>query len=231
MDEFEYTTLTAPDLYDKNLEDLITPISKEVSYAAKHIFLRPGEKIDYIYYIKSGRTKHYMDSHDGIVKMLYALTPGWFFGETPYFMNMPTGLYSQTETESVLYKIPGKQCDVLMRDNELFRDKIIKCFSHKMLIMRFEIANLSFNSCKDRLKKLFSSSIDTDSKNITDPSWYNLRTRYTHQELGEIVGGSRVTISRQINELCKEGFVRMLNRRIQVNQEKYKTYLRQQEGG
>ncbi|MEG1777621.1 MAG: helix-turn-helix domain-containing protein, partial [Angelakisella sp.] len=104
-------------------------------------------------------------------------------------------------------------------------DKVIKCYALKMLMLRYEIANLTFNSCKNRLKRLFCSSVDT--KNITDPGWYNMKVRYTHSELGEIVGGARVTISRQINELCSEGFLRMINRRAQVNIEKYIEYVNQ----
>ena len=225
MDEFEHPTLTAPDLYDESLEALIVPVSKEIRYEAKSTLSRPGERMDFIYYIKKGSTKHYMDSEDGMLKMLYTLTPGWFFGETPYFMKIPTGLHSYVTDNTILYKIPGAHCDAMIKESDLFRDKIIKCFSHKMLILRYEVASLSFNSCKERLRRLFCTSADRDLSANTD--WYNLKIRYTHQELGEIVGGSRVTISRQINELCKEGFIRMLNRNIQVHQEKCSAYLRQ----
>ncbi|MEG1943397.1 MAG: Crp/Fnr family transcriptional regulator [Angelakisella sp.] len=226
MEEFERITLTTADIYDEQLDQIIAGVANKVVYPAKHIFSLPGSEMDCIYYIKSGRTKHYMDSDDGgATKILYTLTPGWFFGETPYFLHTTTGLFSQADTDCVLYKIPDTACRKLMEESELFRDKVIKCYALKMLMLRYEIANLTFNSCKNRLKRLFCSSVDT--KNITDPGWYNMKVRYTHSELGEIVGGARVTISRQINELCSEGFLRMINRRAQVNIEKYIEYVNQ----
>ena len=72
----------------------------------------------------------------------------------------------------------------------------------------------------------FCSMVDTD--HITDPAWYSLKVHYTHGELGEIVGGARVTISRQLTELCNEGFLRIINRRAQVSAEAYQEYARSQ---
>lgn len=226
MEDFERITLTTPDLYDEKLDSLIATVSTKVVYPAKHIFSTPGEEMDCIYYIKRGRTKHFMNNLDGSTKILYSLTPGWLFGETPHFLDTTTGLYSQTETETVLYKIPPEQLDKLMSESPEFRTMLVKCYSAKMLMLRYEIANLTFNSCKGRLKRLLSSSVDTEK--ITDEGWYNLKVRYTQSELGEIVGGARVTISRQLNELCNEGFLRMINRKAQVNTVQHKEYLAQQ---
>ena len=88
-----------------------------------------------------------------------------------------------------------------------------------MLIMRHEIENLIFNSCKDRLKRLFFFTADTSR--LMEGEWYNLKIHYTQYELSTIVGGARVTISKLINELCSEGFIRLLNRSIQINAREY----------
>ncbi len=217
--DFGYSTLTTPDLYDDRIVELLEPLSVKLSLPAKYIFSRPGENLGFIYFVRKGRTKHFMDNSDGLSKILYTLTPGWFFGETPCFLDIPTGLYSQTETETVLFKVPNDVIQRLLVENELFRQKLLQCSCYKLLILRFEVANLTFHSCKKRLLRLFASSVDTE--NVTDPGWYNLKIRYTQSELGEIIGGARVTISRQMNELCCEGYIRMVNRRVQMNAEEY----------
>ncbi|MEG0441034.1 MAG: Crp/Fnr family transcriptional regulator [Oscillospiraceae bacterium] len=227
MEEFNRITLTTPDLYNEELDSIIGAVAEKVTYPAKFVFSTPGSDMCGIYYIERGRTKHYMDSADGVTKILYTLTAGWFFGETPYFLKTATGLFSQTETETVLYKIPDSACQKLMVENRLFRETMLKCYSLKMLMLRYEIANLTFNSCKSRLKRLFCSSVDTEV--VTEPGWYNMKVHYTHYELSEIVGGARVTISRQINELCAEGFLRTINRHMQVNIAKYKEYMAQRD--
>lgn len=223
MKQMERTTLTTPDLFDPELDRIVTTAGQQLVFPPKHIFSMPGEDLGGIYYVQKGRVRHYMDNEEGGVKILYTLTPGWFFGETPFFLRLHTSLYSQTETKAVLYKLSTEKVQELLDQNARFREALFRCCSHKTLILRHEVANLTFNSCKSRLKRLFCAMVDTE--NITDPGWYNLKIHYTHEELGEIVGGARVTISRQLTELCGEGFIRIINRRTQVNAEKYRECL------
>ncbi len=223
MEELERMTLTAPCLYDPAVEALIRPVGREVRYPANKVFSRPGDRLSGIYYILEGRTKHYMDNENGSVKLLYTLTKGWFFGETPLLLGLPTGLWSQTEEETRLCLLPYPQCSRLMGEHPPFRDALMRCLAHKTLMLRYETASLTFNSCKDRLKRLLCVSVDPERE--TDPGWYELRVRYTHHQLGEIVGVARVTISRQLAELAGEGFLRTVNRRLQVNREQYHQYI------
>ena len=223
MEQMERTTLTTPDLFDPQLDELICQVGQKLTFPPKHIFSMPGEEIGGIYYIKAGRTKHYMDNENGSVKLLYTLTKGWFFGETPLLLGLPTGLWSQTEEETRLCLLPYPQCSRLMGEHPPFRDALMRCLAHKTLMLRYETASLTFNSCKDRLKRLLCASVDMERE--TDPGWYELRVRYTHHQLGEIVGVARVTISRQLAELAGEGFLRTVNRRLQVNREQYHQYI------
>ena len=110
-----------------------------------------------------------------------------------------------------------------MEKSNLFRNALMQCYANKLLILRCEIENLSFNSCKNRIKRLFCASVDT--KNVPDPEWYDLKIKYTHYQLGVIVGAARVTISKLIQELCVEKFIRVLNRQIQINRRLYDEYI------
>lgn len=207
----------------KELVDTIRARSTKITYPAKALFLEPGGEMGGIYYIAQGHTRHYMVAIDGTEKILYALSPGWFFGEAPYLLEQSTGLYSRTDTETTLYKISAADFAELMDTNPQFRDAVLECLSKKTLMLRHEVENLSFNSCKDRLKRLFCATADTD--HLIDEAWYGLSVHYTQYDLSTIVGGARVTVSKLINELCAEGFIRVLNRRTQVNAREYAKYL------
>ena len=183
--------------------------------------------LDGVYYVVSGRTCHYMMSLDGTEKILYTLAAGWFYGETPCSLSEPTGLYSKTEVKTTLYKLPIQEYEYLMDTNKLFRETILYSYSRKMLILRHEIENLTFNSCKDRLKRLFCSVADTSR--LIEGAWYGMNVSYTQYELSTIVGGARVTVSKLISELCAEGFIRMLNHKLQINAGKYRKYVERME--
>ena len=215
--------ITKPNPVQEELEKLLRAHSTILTYPAKKVFLEPGMKLDGVYYIANGRTCHYMVSLDGMEKVLYTLCSGWFYGEAPCNVEEPTGLYSKTEVKTTIYKIPYGVYQKLLDTNKLFRDTMFYCYSAKVLIMRHEIENLAFNSCKDRIKRLFCATADTTK--LVEGAWYNLSAHYTQYELSTIVGGARVTVSKLVNELCQEGFARSLNHRIQVNAEEYKKFV------
>ena len=216
---FLNSSYTFPLKKDPSLEGLLRQHSKEHSLPAKTKFLEYGDTLDGVYYVCEGRTKHYILGEDGAEKILYTLSAGWFFGETPLALHEPTGLISETMESSVLWKIPYATYDKLFDESRLFRTAIMNCMSRKLLILRHEIENLVFNPCKQRIMQLLCSTVNIDS--LQEGNWYDLFTHYTQYEISTIVGSARVTTSKLINELCNSGYIRILNRKIQVNKAAY----------
>lgn len=222
MDILYKSSITRANPVQEKLETLLRERSTVLTYPAKKVFLEPGTTLDGVYYIASGRTCHYMVSLDGMEKVLYTLSAGWFYGEAPCKVDEPTGLYSKTEVKTTIYKIPYTVYQELLDTNKLFRDTVFWGYSAKVLIMRHEIENLAFNSCKDRIKRLLCATADTT--HLIEGAWYELSVHYTQYELSTIVGGARVTVCMLINELCQEGFVRNLNRKMQISAVEYERF-------
>jgi CRP/FNR family cyclic AMP-dependent transcriptional regulator len=215
MQHFLNSSFTIPLERDLGLEEIIQKNCYVLPYPAKSKFLEYGDTMGGVYYVRKGRTKHYILAEDGAEKILYTLSAGWFFGETANILHEPTGLISETMEPSLLWKIPYPTYEKLFDINKIFRSAIMNCMSRKMLMMRHEIENLVFNPCKQRIMQLLCSTVNVES--LEDGKWYNLYTHYTQYEISTIVGSARVTTSKLINELCTNGFLRVLNRKIQVS--------------
>ena len=213
--DYGRVNLTGPNPDREALEDMIRGRAYEKRVPAKTVFLLPGDSVDCVYYIASGRTRHYMTGADGVEKTLYTLSAGWFYGETPCYLREETGLYSIAEVDTVMLCIPREDFVRMLDGNALFREEILKSYSRKTLILRHEIENLCFNSVKERLMRIFCAAADTEK--LLDGGWYALKMRYTQYELSTIVGAARVTVSKLIGEMCEEGQIRVLNRRTQVS--------------
>ncbi|MDY4032703.1 MAG: Crp/Fnr family transcriptional regulator [Pyramidobacter sp.] len=223
----EHSPLTKPHVHAIEIEAMLRNQSRIYNLPAESLFLRPGEFPEGIYYIAKGRTRHSILSPEGTEKILYTLASGWFFGETPYFLGYPSGLLSRTEITSVLYMILPSTCERLMDTSPLFRQIIIESYSHKMLIMRHEIASLSFDPCKERLKRLYCGI--ADPSRLIDEHWHPLKVHYTQYDLSAIIGSARGTTARLIGELYSEGFLRTVNHHLQINAEAYNSYLNREE--
>lgn len=222
--QFERNPITGPNLFfNDELESIMEKYAVKSNFPAKTVLYEPCNVIDAIFYIKSGRTKHYVINEDGSEKMLYTLSPGWFFGECAVLLDQETCVYSATEIPSQIYKISRDNFNMLIDENKHFRNAVLRCCVQKVLILTYEVENLSFNSCKDRLKRLFGSFVDKD--NIEEAGWYNIKISYTHYDLGVIIGATRVTVSKLVHELCEENYIRIVNRKTQVNIAEYKRYM------
>lgn len=213
------SSLTTPQYHKPEFDELIESHSKQISIPAKKVFLEPGTVLDGVYYVAKGRTRHYMVAPDGSEKVLYTLTKGWFFGETPCCLQKTTGLFSVAETDSVICLIPMQEYDALLDNNKAFRDAILESCCYKMLIMRHEIASLSFNSSRHRLMRLLCTLADTEQ--VIDGNWYALRMCYTQNDLCVITGCARITIAKIMSDLTNEGVIRTVNRKTQINIRKY----------
>lgn len=216
---YDNSSLTSPEPENEKLFEIVKKYGTKVTYPAKKLFLKPGDMVEGVYYICEGRTRHYMVDLEGREKVLYTLSAGWFYGEAPSFLQEPTGLYSKTELKTVMYKISLPDYQNLMDNEKIFRDAVLNIYARKVLILRHEIENITFYSCKNRLLRVFCTTADTSK--TSEDKWYDLRINYTHYELSIIVGGARVNISKILNEMCAEGIIRILNRNIQLNAEEY----------
>ena len=134
--QLDKSSFTIPNKRNEALEELIRENSTCVTYPAKRVFLEPGMEPQGVYYIAEGRTRHYMMAGDGTEKILYTLSAGWFYGETPVSLQEPTGLFSKTEVKTQIYIIPLYTYEHLVDTNKMFRDAIMENILKKMLIPR-----------------------------------------------------------------------------------------------
>lgn len=205
------------DIFSSAVDELLAKRCKALIFQAGQIFLQPGVYVDGIYYLHEGTTSHSIINEDGNIKLLYTLTPGYYFGEASYTLGLPTSLISQANTDAVFYHLTPPILEELLQSSKIFRDSLILNYSAKLMTVRYEISNLSFSSTKERLMRFFCSVADTDT--LIDGEWYPLKSRYSQAAIGEIIGVTRVTVNRQVTELCQEGKLRLVKTAAQVHRD------------
>lgn len=202
------------------LETILEPIVTKQRVPAKEVLNLPADSIGGMYYLYSGRTRHSMISTKGTEKLLYFLSAGWLFGESLFLMNRPTELYTVADTDLEYWKIDAKNCRELLKTCSLFNDLVMRCMCVKLQYLHQELESLCFDSCKERL--LHVLLISADNEKLIDGAWYNLKTNFSHYDLAVQVGSVRVTVSKLIKELCDEGALRTVNRKIQISAKVYR---------
>ena len=205
---------------DLKLEDLLSKKAEIMTIPNKTTFLHQYEDFNSLYFIRKGKTCHYMLNERGVQKILYTLNRGWFFGEIAAILNIHyTSLSSFAEGDTIIYKLNATQFKKLMDSSKIFRDSLMSCICYKLISLRYEIENLALNSTRDRLIRYLCMNVD--ETDVEDRKWLNQKFRKTHYEMGVIIGSTRESVSRLIRELRDEGIIRIVNNNIQVNKDFY----------
>ena len=224
MNNYAFSLALAPVCPDAadHYHKLLTPIGDVLEYSAKQVVLDLQESAEYVCMLLTGRTAHYIT--DGTEdKLLYHLTPGRVFCNLAHSEGKLFPTRAIALEKVVVLRVPRAKYLELMHSDPAFALAMLdmQCDYDEYLLC--ELHNLSFNSCKLRLMRIYCSQIDP--KRVEDGKWYSLRSKLTHNELAAIVGSARVTISKLINELCEDGFIRIINRRAQVSVEAYDRFV------
>ena len=165
----------------------------------------------------------YIMNADGIEKVLYTLSEGWLFGEGIGKFSSETTIFSAAVEDTEIWRLSYQQNQQLLREQPEYTQLLLRCVTYKQIYLRYEVENLCFNSCKERLKRAICTEVDQST--LIDSAWYELNHQYSHYELSILISSARVTVSKLLSELCNDNFIRVLNRKIQVNAKQYDEYI------
>lgn len=175
------------------------------TYERNTIIINEGEQIDRVYFIKSGRVVFSIITPGGHEKIMYALNKGGVFGDVwaqsqrPYFVTATTfskstlAWLSPGEFLARVVSIPGALEEWLSYISEIVEYLV----EH--------IADITYLNREGMLRKyLYRLSFNYG---VVTPEGIKLNTRITHQFLADLIGASRVTISKIMLKLMDEGLI------------------------
>lgn len=180
----------------------ISEISIQRSYKRNMIIFMEDEPGEAFFYIKSGKVKIYRTYDDGREHIIHILGPQEVFGEVTLFnnINYPASASVYEDAEVIIFK--NNKIEELIRQNSDLAFNMIKILSRKLLFAQQKIKDLTFNDVYSRMasqiiKLSMSYGKKTDKGILID---INL----SRQELADMTGTTRETVSRVISRFKKE---------------------------
>ncbi|MCB2310840.1 Crp/Fnr family transcriptional regulator [Clostridium tagluense] len=163
-------------------------------------------------------------SLNGHEKILYFIRSGEIVGEMIYFCG---GMDSIVSTAKKYVEISIISQEVLERELSL-KPQIYRYFMHsttrKFRIVMLQLTNKIFNDARGQLADALlrlSSTAELDSAGFV-----TLNRMFTHEELSNIIGCSRITVTRCLNDFLKDGVILYDAKKIIINKpEVLKTYI------
>lgn len=165
----------------------------------------PSEKADSVFVLARGLVKVCHLTADGKQSILAFIEPGEMFGEQAIFVEQKRDEYVETLEATTVFEIPSAVMQTLMHHHNQFAIEITKMIGQRRQRIERRLKNLLFLSNHDRLVHLLLDLAEQFGESIDNA--IRLRIRLSHQEIANLIGSTRETITILLGQLKADGCV------------------------
>lgn len=192
--------------------ELLCQNSYAKMYEKDEVIFFENDSVKKLYFLVKGKVKLSMLSAAGKEKVLTILQEGDIFGELSLFDEDPHPLTAEVMSDARLLIIPWNEMERMIIERPSLAIKIIEALSKKTRLLTSQVRELVFQDAAGRLASLLSRLADDFGREIEQGTVIDLVL--THQEIANLIGSSRVTVTKLINRFIDEGMIIIKKRKI-----------------
>jgi CRP-like cAMP-binding protein len=167
---------------------------------------------DYMYVIRQGRAKVTKASDDGREKIMNFLEAGAFFGDMALLGDEARSASVKTLEDSVLLALSRRDFIDLIRQSPDLALAVIEELANRLRETNEQARSLSFQGVEERTRNLFERIAREEGSGAQQ--W--MTPALTHQQIADMVGTSRETVTRAIKQLKASGWLGQEGKRYVV---------------
>ena len=186
--------------------NILTKLGKLETYKKNTILYNCNESCNYVYLVKSGRVEVYINNSQGYKKIIGICTKGSLFGELQLFDNKPNFCTSRVCSDAQIYKVPKAEFMNAIFTNKELLMVILESISSKIRILYTAIEFLSFRSSNARVALILISMCKDFGVKLKNE--YKLNITFTHNDIANMTGLSRVSVSNIMIDFANSGVLR-----------------------
>ncbi len=160
---------------------------------------------DEIYIVLNGYFKQVLINRNGKECSLFRLRRGTIFGEMDYFDGSPTIMITKVLEDSEASVVSRALVEMVLKERPILYRHFIHSITRKYRILMLKSARTILLDVKARISDTLLEITAQHGNDTREPS--TIEYVYTHQELADTVGCSRVTITNVLKELKAEGYI------------------------
>ena len=205
------TYLRDVDIFQDLTPEEISELQKKVHFrevAAGTVFYESHESSEVLFFVKKGRVRLYHLSAEGKTFTTTILEAGTFFGEMAMLGQRLYGSCAEAITPCVISSVSRKDVE-----NFLFADcriafRVVEALGKRLIEVEQRLADLALKDIPSRLISLLLRLAGHS------PNGNAAEVFLTHEELAQMLGTRRETVTRILNEQSNQGTIALHRGRI-----------------
>lgn len=203
------------DLFSSLTDEELNRIGSKIrikEFKKNEVVLYEEDTNEFMYIILSGKVKVIQTTEDGKEIILAVHKSDDYFGEVSLIDGKTSPATVQTLENSLIAFISKKDFYSLLFTQSKVLDKLLQIFCSRLRESWERIYLLNAKNASDRVKLLFLT-LSYKNGNKT-PEGVVLNLKLTHQEIADMTGLSRETVTRIIDGLQRDGEITVLKNKL-----------------
>jgi len=195
------------DLTESALQ-LILSKSRTLKFRKGAVLMSEGETGESLYLIHSGQVKIFVSEEDGNEMTLFIEGPGSYIGEISLLDGAPRTASAITLEKTEVISISKNAFIEVITENPDIAFNIISALTQKLRRATESIRSLALKNVYQRLVlKLLELAEEEDGYKV-------ISRRYSHLELGKMIGASREMVGKVMAELTRGEYVEQRDKKL-----------------
>ena len=210
-------------LEDEDLESLIAAANRR-KYPKDGVIFFENDVGDALFMIVSGRVKVTILSDDGREIILAMLSDANFFGEMSLLDNEPRSATAIALQETEMVVLHQRDFLAIVEKRPRVLINLLSVLSSRLRKANQQIGNLALHDVYGRVARILLEMASEDGTRQADGR-VTFR-RPTHQEIANMIGATRETVSRMISDLHRQGYIEIAGKNVIIQDALAKEFAR-----
>lgn len=198
--------------------DKVMAIAHDRTVSKKEVILTPDDDGGVMFILKKGRVRVFKLSAEGKMMTLAILKDGDIFGALSAIKGGASGAYAETLEDSYICAIRQEDFSRIIKEMPELALSLIEKINQRLKEAEDRIADLVFRDVPGRIASILLKLAEQFGKNNAEGT--QITIKLTHQELADMVGASRETITIILNEFKDDKVVSINEKFITITDEK-----------
>jgi CRP/FNR family transcriptional regulator, cyclic AMP receptor protein len=184
------------------------------SFRKGELIYSPFDRGDALFLVESGRVRLFRSASDGRQVTLAMLDAGASFGQLSVLDTPLLDAYAEAMTDCVVRVLRVSDLERAVADHPRMALNLMRSLADRLRDAEDQIEALAFRPVPSRLAGKLLDLMDRYGR--VTPNGIRIDERFTHMQLAEMIGTSRETLTKVLNELRDAGLIDVRDRLIWV---------------
>jgi CRP-like cAMP-binding protein len=203
---------------ESRLAELCGHLASVRSYPKGAFIYQQGEISHRFYQLVSGRVRLFLGNNDGREHVLAIVEPGGLFGEAACFDGLPYHASTVTVQPCAVRVFPREAMLDAMRAQPDVTLEVLRSITRKQRLFALQLESAMFKKAPARVAFILSRLATYYGAPVAGGPATRVALHLSHEVLASMIGVTRVTVTREIGALIRDGIIARDKRHLVVRQ-------------